>query len=608
MRPLPAIFANFLLILAAFGVGSLLIRVSMSSFRRIDQLTAALVAGLGSLGTVLFLVGLIRLSRFTVLALFLPFAVLGAWFLYRDRSSILAPVSPKNVPVIPALVIAFVLLITFVGGLAKPVGKITSSDAVAYHYLGPRVWLRDGVIHPVPDECHSSFPAVVETLYAALLSTGGPRAMELFGFSSLALLLFVAYGLALRLDLGRPGAFWAAALVVTMPAVYRGCYGGFVDGILWCFVLLSLRLALDAASLRQFALAGLFSGFAMSTKYHGIITTILILSVALCWHFWRDEKFSRLMNSSISFVFVAAVSALPWYLRNWIVLGSPIYPPPLILARHLQVRYMSLDALARLNTSIERVGMGMGHEPLSFVLLPFRLTFHPANYLNGAGGVGLSLLALAPFGLLVCWRFLLARVVALFIVLWSIAWFVTEQDTRFLIHVFVLLAIFAIWGWHFVKAKGSHFAGVLASVTVAASILYGLVMIVSARAADMHAALSSSYEIRREKSEIPYFASFSWLNDNLEVHKVLVLDSWVPTYYLKKNYIKPVGRFGEISLPQDPNAEQALKDLSKLDITHVLDVVGEHQGFRITGSQPDLVLVFDGGDQRIYQVVAAPSR
>ena len=33
----------------------------------------------------------------------------------------------------------------------EPVGDIRS-DTISYHYLGPRVWLRDGVIRPVLDE------------------------------------------------------------------------------------------------------------------------------------------------------------------------------------------------------------------------------------------------------------------------------------------------------------------------------------------------------------------------------------------------------------------------------------------------------------------------
>jgi hypothetical protein len=62
MRLSPAIFANILLIVAAFGVGSLFSGLIPRSFQRADRLAAILLAGLGSLGTLFFLVGMVRFS------------------------------------------------------------------------------------------------------------------------------------------------------------------------------------------------------------------------------------------------------------------------------------------------------------------------------------------------------------------------------------------------------------------------------------------------------------------------------------------------------------------------------------------------------------------
>jgi hypothetical protein len=294
--------------------------------------------------------------------------------------------------------------------------------------------------------------------------------------------------------------------------------------------------------------------------------------------------------------------ASPWFLRNWIVLGFPIYPPTRTLSHYFPVKYMSPDAVATLGAVVDRSGKGMGHGFLDFLLLPFRMTFHPANYLNGAGGVGLTLLTLAPFGILLCWRSLFVRCSFVFVFLWSIAWFLTEQDARFAINVFVVLAIFAVWGWRFVSKKGPRLGAFLAGLSVACSILYGLIMIIPARASDMHAALSPSYEERRLYERTPYLESFRWLNRNPAATKVAVLEPFVPTYYLEKNYLKPVGRFGEVTLPHDATVDQTLLDLPKLGVTHVLDVTTEDHGFRILMQQPNLILVFERANQRIYRV------
>src|ERR1700730_16170595 len=61
-------------------------------------------------------------------------------------------------------------------------------------------------------------------------------------------------GLAVRLGLGQFGVWWTAALVVTMPAVYSGAYGGFVDALFAAFVLAAARIAFDAETPRHYAL------------------------------------------------------------------------------------------------------------------------------------------------------------------------------------------------------------------------------------------------------------------------------------------------------------------------------------------------------------------
>ncbi len=87
MRLLPAVVANILLVVAAFGVGRLVIRFSPVDFRRVDRLAAVLLAGLGCLGTLLFLVGLIHLSRATILGLLLPAALRSGSALERRHKS-----------------------------------------------------------------------------------------------------------------------------------------------------------------------------------------------------------------------------------------------------------------------------------------------------------------------------------------------------------------------------------------------------------------------------------------------------------------------------------------------------------------------------------------
>jgi hypothetical protein len=606
MRLLPSILANLLLLLAAFGLGSLLRPLLPQNFSKLDRIATIALGGLGLLGTLLFLVGMLHFSSTVVLAVLLPAALLGLLFLRKEMGHLATHRPFENIPILPVVVIALILFVTFVGGLAEPVGDI-KLDAIAYHFLDARVWLRDAVIHVIPDECHASFPATVETLFAALMAVGGTRAPELFAFLAFGVFLLVAGGFAIRLGLDPGGAWWAVALIACMPVVYRGSYGGFNDVILSGCVLVALRVALDADGPWEYALAGVFAGLAMGVKYTGIIAFLLILGCAFLHALGRRvEKPAVFFAGGALFSILAAVVASPWYLRNWLVLGSPIYPPPPLLLRFFHAKYMSADAIQSLNAFIQKEGLGMGHNLSAFLLLPFHLTFHPANFLNGPGGVGVALLALAPFGLWMQRRDLFVRILALFAFLQTVAWFLTEQDARFLIHLYVILAIFAIWGWRYVISTAPRFGPLLSSLAIACSILYGLFMICTFRVDDLHAAVSGKFENQRIAREVPFLDSFAFLNDDPTVKKVLVLAPRFPTFYLRKDYLKPVGRFGEESLPNAGDTKALLQNAAALGISHVIDVRVDENDFKISGKPDTLTLVFEREDQRIYRVSPAP--
>jgi hypothetical protein len=607
MTAFAVVTANLILFLAALGFGSILVRLLPQNFSPLDRFAIQLLGGLGLLGTLLFCVGQVRFSRFTIILVLLLGVILALVSSARVFRELRAASVTSNLRFVPALIVIFVLLISAIGGLAEPVGDIRM-DEIAYHLLGPNVWLRNTVIRPVTDEAYTAFPAVVEVQYAALMSLAGQRGPGFFAAIELFSILLIAASLALRSGLGPPGAWWTAALIISMPVLCRGAFDGFVDVIFSAFVLAALRIGYDAERPAHYVLFGLFCGFAMGTKYTGLIAAVLlggcVFFLAVFAH--HREKKVVLRHLGIACA-VAVVIAGPWYIRNWLLLGCPIYPPPPLLWHFFPTGYLSPEAIRQFHASILKVGEGMGRGPLSLLLLPFHLTFHPANFLNGAGGIGLVPLALAPFGLFSRRRNAFAVGLSLFALLQTVAWFFTEQEARFLIHNYVIAAIFGVWGWMYVVKAAPKFAPALSALLVACSILYGLFMIGSARIDDLHAVASSTFEEKRKQSEIPFLGSFRFLNKQLSVSKVLVLAPRVPTYYLDKDYLKPVGRWGERSLPEAANLDQLLAELPRLCISHVLDTREESGSFRLPEHAAHLTLVFQLEDQRIYRVDDAPS-
>src|ERR1700688_2991355 len=225
------------------------------------------------------LIGQITFSTTTIMA------AVGAAVLLSVRSlrrawrnlSLTSQTIPRDA-FIPCLIVLIVLVLTALAGTAEITGD-WNVDAVAYHLLGPTVWLREGVIRPVLDNSHTAFPQIPETLFAVLLAIGGDRAADFSSWLSLGLLLLICAGFAMRMGLKASQGWWVAAIVATMPAVYAGSHNCFVDGVYAALILAAARIGFDAENIRGWAIFGVFCGLAMGTKYTGLLA---VPALAIC--------------------------------------------------------------------------------------------------------------------------------------------------------------------------------------------------------------------------------------------------------------------------------------------------------------------------------------
>jgi hypothetical protein len=596
-------FANFLVAAACLGAGYPLLHLLPPSLARAEKLVYSWLGGFGVLGLVLFLVGQFSFRRSTVFVIVFAFAALAVYRLISNRTILVSFSWPvPGGATLPLLVLAFVLFVTFLAGFAPPAGD-WDNDAIAYHLLGPKVWLRDALIRPVPDNCHTAFPATAEVIFAALMSFGGDSAPNLSAFWTFGLFLCVVYFLARRFALSPVHSLWVVALVASMPAVYAGAHSAFIDVIYASFLLASARILLDSDASSHGAAAGIFCGFAVATKYTGLLVFPFLLVSAWGAAAGRMQTLAwrPLTNKLAAFCLLTLLFGAPFYLRNWIVLGSPIYPPPPGLAAYFPVRYLSPAAIHSFHHYILVRGAGMGKNLTAFLLLPFNLTFHTANF-HGAGGIGLAPLAFAPFAFRPLRCDFFARGFALLVALLTVSWFLTQQESRFLIPVYAVAAIFSVCGWEFLRQFPSRLARMLSALIIAISLGYGVLMIVRARRDDLHAAFSPHYAAQRNMTGVPYLSAFDFLNNDPSVRKVLILDRSVAPFYSEKPYVKVVGQWGEFPLPGVSSASQALELLPQLRITHILDIQSSLADFQVPIGDSRFILVFSQLHSRVYRV------
>jgi len=595
---LKAITGNLLVLLAVFGFGSWITRWLPESFSRFTRLVCALTGGFGLLGLTIFLVGHVALNRWTiggVLAAGVALAIFNKAQPLRQALQVRVPVAK-----LPGAIVVAMLALTAVAGLAEPVGD-WGKDGVAYHLVGPKVWLREGVIRPIADNSVTSYPATAEMVFTALRAFGGPRAPGFSAAWTMALLMAVAAALGRRCGIDVRGAWWIAALLITMPTVYNGGHSAFVDVIYATFILTAVRVGFDAVERKHFAAFGLFCGLALATKYPALLALPLLLICAM-WKRgeWRGIR-AALPNALLT-ALTAFVVASPFYLRNWIELGSPIYPAPWWVTKFAHVKYFTAQSLRDFYAYNRWRGRGHGGGILHFVSLPYNLTYHTADF-NGAGGIGLAPLAFAPLGVWAAWREGFARRLALVGLMLLALWFITMQESRYLIHVYTLSAVFAVFGWQMAASITGRRGQLLCAAVVAISLAYGGFMIGNIQVWGALSVISPARGADWHRTHTVFVESFDWLNRNPDVKRLLILDRSVPAYYSDKDYVKPFGQWGEQVYPDVKSAADILPRLHELGITHVLDVESTIAGYQIAPGTPGLELVFEQAGQRVYKVI-----
>ena len=593
---LKAVIANTAVIISAFGFGTLITGLLPGSFSRLTRSLLALIGGFGILGLTLFVIGYLFFTLWSigiVLAVGVALAVLnltGPWEFTRP------------VAIVPASIVVCVLTFTALSGLAEPVGD-WNVDGVAYHLVGPKLWLHNGIVRPIPDNMNTSYPSTVEMVFSALYAFGGDRAPGFSAAWTLAMLLAIAAALGRRSGLDSRAAWWIGALTVAMPAVYAGSVGSFVDGVYASFILAAVRVGLDATERKHFAAFGTFCGLAMATKYPALVA-LPFLTICASWTGGGMKRFRAMVPNVAIAAGVACVFAAPIYLKNWYFLGSPIYPPPPFVTNYLHVKYFPTEAIRAFYHYNIRRGNGHGRGVMHFFTLPFNLTYHTADF-SGAGGIGLAPLAFAPFGVFAAWRRPFARRLALVGALLLFLWFATMQESRYLIHFYAISAVFAVLGWQFVTSvvpiRGKLFCG----LAVALSLAYGLFFILPPQVPVIHAVFSAAAAKQRRAKWIPWVESFDYINHDPTVTKLLLLDPSVLSYYSDKDYIKPFGQWGERVYPDASTPAEILSKLRELRVSHVLDVRSTVSDFVVPANYPGLTLVFERPGQRVYRVISS---
>ncbi|HVL38706.1 MAG TPA: phospholipid carrier-dependent glycosyltransferase, partial [Fimbriimonadaceae bacterium] len=238
------------------------------------------------------------------------------------------PQEMRGVGILHFAAISVAFLFALIGALAP--SDVNDWDTLAYHLAVPKLWIQAGQITYIPFIHHSNFPFAVDNLYIWGLQWGGESGAKAFMVAYFGLGILAVFGFA-RQRYGPSAAPWAALVFATVPVVLWESGTAYIDVAHGVYAGVGVLLAALWAEHkgRQSALlwlAALHLGLAAGSKYTGL-QTILAVGLVLVWLVLTRRDGSR---PRIGPVLVAGAIALllasPWYVKNAVVNGNPVYP------------------------------------------------------------------------------------------------------------------------------------------------------------------------------------------------------------------------------------------------------------------------------------------
>lgn len=439
--------------------------------------------GFGAMGLLLFLVGLVSTAP---AALIFAVLVVGFILLFMRRSN-LRLLKVQNVDMdLTCLLLAAFIAVLFLFRLPSALSPSDAADwdSISHQLAMSKLWLAHGKVDYIPFMHQSNIPATVNMLYMLALSIEGQFAAKTvaFGFSIFAVLMIG--GLA-AYRYGRPAGYWSAFAFAVVPVVLWETGTAYVDvahGVFAGGAILFAAMMLDSDAeqkRRWFTLCGISLGFALATKYTGFQIGFGIGAVVLVCALLR-RSFLKGAQSVLAIVGIALAISAPWYVRNIVNTGNPVYPFFYSVFRGSNWSEENAAAYAEEQRSFgigQKYEMGeyAGKDPLAFPAAVSALAVQPDKQINQGAVWG----AIGPlFILALLWwpasgRTKTAERAAIFaILIVLLTWFFLTQQSRYIISLMVPCA-FLLGGAVAKLRLGSLLAAIISAQGIYTLYLFG---------------------------------------------------------------------------------------------------------------------------------------
>jgi len=324
------LFLAIAIIGMAFCIGHRIARALSLSFTNVaEAFSFSVMIGVGITGLVVLCLGLAGHLTPVPIVLSITLLTIPSW---RDgatlnrilKQGIGSATATKLRLILTVLYLALVVILA-VRAMTPP----HTPDEAIYHLSVTKLFVRQGRVFPVADNWAGNMPFLVQMIYAICLIAKADIAAKIFSLCLAVVCSLALYGFSQRFLTRRAGVvamfgFFATGMVVEVAVTSR------IDVSLAGMLFLATYAMMVYFETRQHGwlyASAMLSGFCLGIKYSAAIYIILLAIMFLVESFLRGQDSAiEIVKRGIVYSAIVAALASPWFIKNMVWFGNPIYP------------------------------------------------------------------------------------------------------------------------------------------------------------------------------------------------------------------------------------------------------------------------------------------
>ncbi len=334
-----------------------------------------------------------------------------------------------------------------------------SRDALIHHLAIPKLWLTHGGFYEIPWANFSYYPMNIDLLYLIPLYSKNDIVPKFIHFAFGLGIGLLVYNY-LKNKLGKNWGLLGFLIFLSTPIIVHLSTTAYVDLGMTFFTTASILAFIkwrdgNYKDTKWLLISAVCMGLAAGSKYNAMIAW-LFLNLMMIFYYSRDtENGLPALKSGAVFFAIALLIVSPWFIKNYIQTGNPIYP---LFDSFFKALYHAGDGSGGLAVTaknnwasniFQRREVFFSEGFLETLFIPIRMFFQgkdgSVQYFDGV--LNPILITMLPFAFL---NRKLSRDKALFL-LFSVfflfmAYFLTAIRIRYILPVVPFLAILSVIG------------------------------------------------------------------------------------------------------------------------------------------------------------------